>query len=402
MGTMKNGELVIDADGHILEPPDLWERYLELKYRDRAMRIKRDSEGWEYLEIAGKPSKFCVRGSLTRLGSMGREIDHMKERRELWKAGKIDKPFIGLSPDEGYTKDLAFGAMDPKERVQRLDQEGISKAVIYPTIGIMWEPECPDLDLAYAYCRAYNRWIADFCRDSGGRLVPIAHISLADPARAVEELQRAVKDGCKGAFCIPFTLTRKPHGHPFHDPIFAALQDLDIPLGFHPNGTEPDDLTLHQRFDNMKGPARIWYSDMFVGAGTQMPFDTLFMYGVFDKFPKLRVVVLESGAGWIGWWLDRADNLYKGTILGGALPLREPPSYYFSRQCFISADPDEQRLALITDSVGPDKFFWASDFPHSDHRGDYMEEPEELVQKMSPQSARGILGENVARAYNLT
>lgn len=262
---MTDGQLVIDADGHILEPPDLWERYLEPKHRDPAMRIKRDSEGWEYLEIAGQPSKFCTRGSLTRLGSMGREIDRMKERRELWKAGKIDKPFIGLSPDEGYTKDLAFGAMDPKERVQRLDQEGLSKAVIYPTIGIMWEPECPDLDLAYAYCRAYNRWIADFCRDSGGRLVPIAHISLANPARAVEELQRAFEDGCRGAFCIPFTLTRKPHGHPYHDPIFAALQDLDIPIGFHPAGTEPDDLTVHQRFDGMRGPARIWYSDMFVG-----------------------------------------------------------------------------------------------------------------------------------------
>jgi uncharacterized protein len=113
------------------------------------------------------------------------------------------------------------------------------------------------------------------------------------------------------------------------------------------------------------------------------------------------VVVLESGAGWIGWWLDRADALYKGTILGGALPLREPPSYYFSRQCFISADPDEQRLALIADSVGADKFFWASDFPHSDHPGNYMEELEELVQRMSPQAARGILGENVARAYKL-
>ena len=68
----------------------------------------------------------------------------------------------------------------------------------------------------------------------------------------------------------------------------------------------------------MRGPARVWYGDMFVGAGTQMPFATMFVYGVFDKFPKLRVVVLESGAGWIGWWLDRADNLYKGTVLGGA------------------------------------------------------------------------------------
>ena len=236
---MKNGELVIDADGHILEPPDLWERYLEPKYRDRAIRIRRDSEGWEYLEIDGKPSRYSGRGALARLGSMGREIDHMKERRELWKAGKIDKPFIGITPDEAYTKDLAFGAMDPKERVQRLEREGLSKAVIYPTIGIMWEPDCTDVELTDAYCRAYNRWIVDFCRDSGGKLVPIAHISLADPALAVTELNRAVKDGCKGAFCIPFTLTRKPHGHPDHNPVFAALQDLDVPIAFHPNGTEP-------------------------------------------------------------------------------------------------------------------------------------------------------------------
>jgi hypothetical protein len=78
---MNNGDLVIDADGHILEPPDLWERYLEPQYRDRAIRLKRDSEGWEYLEIGGQASKYCTRGALTRLGSMGREIDRMKERR---------------------------------------------------------------------------------------------------------------------------------------------------------------------------------------------------------------------------------------------------------------------------------------------------------------------------------
>src|SRR5579883_754397 len=101
---MKNGELVIDADGHILEPPDLWERYLEPQYRDRAIRLKRDDEGWEYLEIDRKPSRYCARGALTRLGSMGRQIEQMQERRELWKAGKIDRPFIALSPDEGYTR----------------------------------------------------------------------------------------------------------------------------------------------------------------------------------------------------------------------------------------------------------------------------------------------------------
>jgi uncharacterized protein len=78
---MKNGELVFDADGHILEPPDLWESYLEPKYRERAIRIRPDAEGWEYLEINGKPSKYSGRGALARLGSMGR---------------KIDKPFISV------------------------------------------------------------------------------------------------------------------------------------------------------------------------------------------------------------------------------------------------------------------------------------------------------------------
>ena len=71
-----------------------------------------------------------------------------------------------------------FGSMDAKERLQLLDQDGIDKAILYPTIGLLWEAEVEDPELSNAYCRAYNRWIADFCRDSGGRLIPIAHISM--------------------------------------------------------------------------------------------------------------------------------------------------------------------------------------------------------------------------------
>jgi predicted TIM-barrel fold metal-dependent hydrolase len=140
---------------------------------------------------------------------------------------------------------------------------------------------------------------------------------------------------------------------------------------------------------------------MHVNQGPMMAFSTMFAYGVFEKFPKLRFVVLESGAGWIGWYLDRADAIYDGTLFGGGVPLSEKPSNYFKRQCFISGDPDEKCLRHIMPYVGIDKFFWASDFPHADHPVNYMEEIHELVEKMSPVGRRGILGENVARALDL-
>src|SRR5437016_5512827 len=124
--------------------------------------------------------------------------------------------------------------MDMKERVALLEREGMAKAVLYPTLGLMWEAESFDAEISDAYCRAYNRWIADFCRDSGGRLIPIAHLSLGDPAAAAAELERAVKDGCRGAFVVPFTWTHKAHGDPVHDPVYAKVVELDVPIAIHP------------------------------------------------------------------------------------------------------------------------------------------------------------------------
>jgi len=285
-----------------------------------------------------------------------------------------------------------------KERVQLLDREGLAKAVLYPTLGLLWEAELFDPELSSAYCRAYNRWIADFCRDSGGRLIPIAHLSLGDPAAAARELERAVKDGCRGAFVCPFTITRVPHGDPRHDAVFAAAQDLDVPLAIHPT-FEPVAFNVHHRFDRF-GWA-VWYFNLFAGQGVQQAFATLFQLGVFERFPRLRVVVLESQAGWIGYFLDRADATFAGTPLGATVRLKEKPSYYFKRQCFISADPDERTIAALMPHVGEDRFFWASDYPHPDHPGAYLDELRGMVAPMTESGRRGILGENVARAYRL-
>ena len=392
---------VIDCDGHILEPPDLWDKYLEPRYRDRPIRIRVGDDGYEYLEIAGQRAKLPRQGQLGTLGGMGKRVDDAKLIRErtmsneAWHEATRD---IRPGPDQTYLRGAGFGTMDMKERLQLLDREGMARAILYPTIGLLWEAEVMDAELSAAYCRAYNRWIADFCRDSGGRLIPIAHLSLGDPAEAARELQRAVADGCRGAFVCPFTITRVPHGDPRHDAVFAAASDLDVPLAIHPTFERPE-WGIHQRYD--KFGWAVWYFDLFAGQGVQHAFATLFQLGVFERFPRLRVVVLESQAGWIGYFLDRADAIFTGTTLGATVRLREKPSHYFKRQCYISADPDERTIAALMPLVGEDRFFWASDYPHPDHPGNYLEELAEMVAPMTDSARRGILGENVARAYKL-
>jgi predicted TIM-barrel fold metal-dependent hydrolase len=393
--------MIIDADGHILEPPDLWEKYLEPRYRERALRIRVGEDGYEYLEIDRKRSRLTRSRFLGDLGGMGRDVELARKIREKAIRGELrpaDVLRIRPRPEHTYLKGAAFGTMDPKERLELLDREGLAKALVYPTLGLLWEAELFDPELSQAYCRAYNRWIAEFCRDSDGRLHAVAHLSLGDPLGAAEELERAVRDGCKGAFVSPFTLTRKPHGHPDHDPVFALAEDLGVPLAIHPT-FEPAEFNVHHRYDNFGWAA--WYFNLFAWQGVQQAFATFFQFGVFDRFPKLRLVVLESGAGWMRHFLDRADAIYDGTSLGATVPLREKPSHYFRERCFISADPDEHMISSLMRELGEDRFFWASDYPHPDHPGNYLEELSRMTAPMTETERRGILGDNAARAYGL-
>src|SRR5262245_21848807 len=171
----------VDADGHVLEPAWLWERYLEHSYVDRAIRIKTDTNGLEYLEINGRPSERTVKGVIGIMGAMG-------------------DPSAQPSPERRYMDFIPYGAGDPAERAALLDQENLTAALLYPTIHLLWECEVVDPEISLAYCRAYNRWIAEFCRGSGGRLVPFAHVTLLDPEGSAAELKRAVEDGCKGGW----------------------------------------------------------------------------------------------------------------------------------------------------------------------------------------------------------
>ena len=300
------------------------------------------------------------------------------------------------SPEHTYVAGASFGALDAGKRVERLNKENLDAAFLYPTLGVLWEAECTDVAMAQAYTRAYNRWAVDFCADSDGRLIPIAHLSLGDPVAATKELERAVRAGAKGGWVAPFTMTRKPHGHPDHDRLFAAAQDLDVPLAIHPT-FEPKWATPG-RFESLHGAH--FFLNVTSADAVRHAFTSFFQFAVFDRFPRLKLVVLESGAGWIGYWLDRMDG-YAKSLLGPAVPMKDKPSTYLRRQCYISCDPDERTIPALMELYGEDRFFWASDFPHPDHTGNYIEELEELAGKLAPVQRAKLLGENVRRCYGV-
>ncbi len=377
----------VDADGHVVEPPDMWERYIDPKHRDVAMAVRTDDQNRHYLDLGrGRISKVIRNGYPVGVALMDRMGGIVYDR----------EPKTGSA----YIDDMPLGAMDPKERVQRLDMENVERAILYPSLGVLWVAEVEDEAMIQPNLTAYNRWIVDFCADSGGRLVPIAQLSLGDVESAEKELRRAAADGVKGVWVPPFTTGRLPLGDRAHDRIFAACAELGLPLGIHPV-FEPK-WCAPGRFGEYSSAKFGFFLNVTAGDAVRHAFTSLFQYGVFGRFPELRVVVLESGAGWIGYWLDRMDTMY-GTFQGAPVRalLPEPPSHYFKNCCWISGDPDEKSLAAVIPTVGEDRFFWASDFPHPDHPPDYIPEVERLVEQL-PESARaGFLGRNVLEAYRL-
>ncbi len=376
---------VVDADGHVLEPGDMYQKYIDPQYRDRAIRIEVDAKGHENLIFDNKPYQSeTMRGNLGAIGGIG------MDRKKLYTRGMVT-----------YAEGSPAGGYDPKARLTVMDEEGIDKAILYPTIGIFWEGAVHDPQLATAYTRAYNRWIVDFCREDSQRLYPIAHISLLDPEGAVEETLRARKEGCVGVYLSP-DLPARNHKR-FDDPTFVrfweTVQDIEMPVAFHVIVREQQTFNeWTRRLDGRPGPLGL-FGHTFLAIDVMTAFTSMITLGMFEKYPRLKCAVLEAGATWIGAWLDRLDH--KGEVTEAFTPINLKPSEYFYRQCVVSADPDETMIAPVVNHLGADYFIWASDYPHVDASFGVVKELKEHLAPLPLADQQKVLGENAIRFYNL-
>ncbi len=373
--------LVVDMDSHVMEPPDLWLNYMEPKYRDRAIRFDRDSDGTEMILI---DDDILLKGRLAALG--GAEHDAIQTFTDP-----------GLSYLDGCPK----ASYDTDARVQLLDEWGVDMGLVFPTIGILWDKE-DDPELAMAYARAYNNWQWDFAKPALDRILPVAHVPLYDVDLAYQELKRCLDLGFKGMFMAPEPVCGKRPSHPDFDPIWQLLTDADLPICVH----------LIVRFNRVVNLSNTAWWDI-----TKESPDTVFSFGLggtmqlipavaalvcdglFERHPKLKVAIVESGAGYVRYLMDRLDEKYER--FQAASCLSRPPSEYIRENFWFVMDPSEASIDAQCDLVGEDKFLWGSDYPHVDSHMTAMDEVKAALAPMSEHRRNLVMGENARKLFAL-
>ncbi len=373
---MRGREFVVDGDGHVCEPPDLWTTRLPASLRARGIRLRWNAD-------TGFDEAYFEDRLITDRGLVG--------------LGNAGGSFADLGRGIHY-EEISPAGFDPRERLRVLDQEGIDVAVLYPGLGLSLGA-IEDAALAVASCRVYNDWISEYCAADRRRLVGVAALPLQDPPAAAAEARRAVNElGLRGAFARP----NPPRGIPLHDavftPVWEALADLQVPIAFHPAGLW-DMPGTSQSMAQFMAPGT--HHALILFFDDYMTLANLVYGGVLERHPDLRVAILESGGGWIAHWMDRLDEFTES--YGWQLRhLKLKPSEYFLRQGFVSFDPGERTMGALTRFIGTDTMIWASDFPHSDAKyPGVVDELREHTADMTAEARAKLLGLNALRLYGL-
>jgi predicted TIM-barrel fold metal-dependent hydrolase len=370
---------VIDADGHVLEPPDLWEKYIDPQFRAGCPKLIFTEEGGEILRIEGDNAIDMRRGKrpvkLGALGTIGARAGGIKSAKVPYLEGKR-------------------GGFDPHARIPDMDAEGIDAAFLYPSLGLFLGAT-KDPAFSAAACRAYNRWLADYCRPYPERLFGAAMLPMQSVMHAVEEVKFVAKElGFRAGFIRPNPYNGRVLHDPEYDPLWRQAEELDFSLGIH-SGSESGQPTIgFDRFKHGFAVRHLIAHTMEMEAAAT----SLIMCGVCDRFPKLRIAFLESGGGWMAGWLDRMDRHFDDIGMNDT-KLTTRPSDIFRRQCFISFEPVEGSLKYLAEYIGSENILWATDYPHADG---FPDAPN-MIKRMGlpPKTLANVLAGGAKCYYNM-
>ncbi len=275
---------VVDADGHILEPLDLWDHYIDPAFRERRPRFAIDENGKERLQVEGK-----MLGNPRGIGSLG----------------AVGVRQGAVKPDTLKYAEGKKGGFDPHARIVDMDADGIDAAFLYPSLGL-FAGAVADPELAAAMCRAYNRWLADYCKPYPDRLFGVAMLPMQSVDLAIDEMRYAREAlGMRGGFLRP----NPYHGNkmisdPMYEPFWTMAEELDFSIGFHEGSTTAMPTVGVDRFEADRAARHMISHTMEMMLAAM----SVIWGGVVDRHPRLRVAFLESGGGWIAPWLDRMDR----------------------------------------------------------------------------------------------
>ncbi|MPZ78582.1 MAG: amidohydrolase family protein [Deltaproteobacteria bacterium] len=368
---MKNGFKVFDSDMHVMEPPDLWERYIVPEFCSSAPRGRTSKNVRDLGLIFPDAEKNVNRAATTP--HRGRNFD---KNQDLYR-------------------DHASRGWSAEVQLEAMDMEGIDVAVLFPTRGLSvlthpdWEPA-----FAAALARAYNDWLHDFCQADPDRLLGSGMISVYNIEDAVAETYRVVEDyGFRSVFLRSNIVNGKNWIDPYYEPLWNALEDLNLPLGFH-EASGSRSRQSGEQFEPNFGLRRVYAQpfEQMMGLGSFLG------GGILERHPNMKVAFLEANCSWLPWLLWRLDEGYEreGDIFMTDLTMA--PSAYFKRQCFISIEPDEGPARHTIEEFGCDQLVFSTDYPHGDSK--YPNAVKTFLElPLSDENKRKILWDNCARFY---
>jgi predicted TIM-barrel fold metal-dependent hydrolase len=350
---MRKGHRIIDSDRHLMEPGDLWERYLEAKYRERAP-----------IQVGQWSTTWVVDGIQNNSGTSGpknfNELFNGRPREEL---RKVRAGFWTRPAWRRVYYDAIQDGFSSRSYLADMDRSAVDAAVCFGTaiLYFNWRDKL-DADFVVAACRAYNDWLHDYCAVDRKRVFAIASLPMHDLAAAEREAVRAVeKLGHVGFFLRPNPLLGRSWHDPVYDRFFSVAEDLGKPVCFHEGA------------GTIMPQARLPYGRSFhLRHAMSHPFEQMLAclsmagLGVLERHPRLKVFFAESTCGWVPFWLERLDRLYESKELGPGPTLKEKPSFYFRRQGAVSCESGEESLPSFVSHVGNQNIMWASDYPHPD------------------------------------
>ncbi|MEX2558203.1 MAG: amidohydrolase family protein [Actinomycetota bacterium] len=385
---------VMDCDGHIFEPQEIWTEYVEPEFQSavREGMWKEDSPdgGWT-IWLNGKLHRE-VKGPMAFFGAI--LVPGMDKN-------KLSRMNMGVDQFP-----VARGAYDPQARLKDLDLMGIDQVMLLPTYCGMTFTCIEDPKAALGLARAYNNWIADYCKAEPTRLFPAGIIPQHDNDDTISEVRRLAELGFKCVIIRPNVIDGRYPAGPLFDPVWEAIQETGLVAGIHPfpaTPRHPADCTAWfiDRISEASGLRTGIVSETLCFAHDAQAFLMMaFHNDLWTKFPRLKLAVLESNASWLPYILDKANGRVKLWTATRGTEVKARPSEIFMKRSWIAFESDEETV-FETWKRYADIGVWASDYPHFDAE-DAWEAIEHMNKWGVPKDVQAkMLGTNAYEMYGI-
>jgi predicted TIM-barrel fold metal-dependent hydrolase len=366
-------ELIISADSHVIEVPDLWEKGMPASLRDRAPRAYFDEKRDAWMFGSPEVPVQAVGG----LFMAGQRPDQLERFR---RAGfSVARP----------------GGWDPIVRMQDMEKDGVSAEVLYPSLGLgLYCIE--DAAFQEALFRTYNDWLIDYCQKVPDRLYGIALISMYNIEHGIAEMERCKKQGIVGTMIWQVPDPKLPFTSDHYERFWAASQELELPVHLHI-------LTGFGASINRQTSHGIDRYRIGVNQTREIEdalFDMIFS-GILERYPKLKIVSVENEVGWMPFWLGQCDKEFCRRRHAEKVPIDKLPSEYFQGQVYATFFNDHVGGRLFS-WWGADNCMWSNDYPHQNST--WPNSRDVIIRDMGHLTAADrakLLSTNVTQLYNL-